>query len=60
MTEIGQEAEGVITTKTVHKLAEKLEIEMPITQAVYQVLYENLSPQDGVKRLLTRDLKSEY
>jgi len=60
MTEIGQEAEGVITTKTVHKLASTLQIDMPITAAVYQVLYENLSPQAGVQQLLARDLKSEY
>ncbi len=60
MTEIGQEAEGIITTKTVHNLAAKLQIEMPITQAVYNVLYQNLSPADGVKQLLARELKSEY
>ena len=60
MQEIGQEAEGVITTKTVHNLAAKLQIEMPITEAVYQVIYENLSPADGVKKLLARELKSEY
>ena len=60
LDDIGQEAEGVITTKTVHMLALKLAIEMPITEAVYQVLYKNLSPVDGVKQLLTRELKSEY
>lgn len=60
LNDIGQEAEGVITTKTVHRLAIKLNIEMPITQAVYRVLFENLKPADGVKQLLTRELKSEY
>ena len=60
MIEIGQEAEGVITTKTVHNLAEKLDIEMPITEAVYNVLYQGLSPAEGVKQLLARQLKSEY
>ena len=60
LTDIGQEAEGVITTKTVHILAEKLDIEMPITEAVYNVLYKNLTPADGVKQLLARELKSEY
>ncbi len=60
MTEIGQEAEGVITTKTVHKLAAKMNIDMPITEAVYNVLYQNLSPAEGVKQLLARELKSEY
>ena len=60
MTEIGQEAEGVITTKTVHNLAAKLKIEMPITEAVYNVLYQDLSPAEGVKQLLAREVKSEY
>ena len=60
LNDIGQEAEGVITTKTVHMLAGKLQIEMPITAAVYSVLYKNLSPEDGVRQLLTRELKSEY
>lgn len=60
LDDIGQEAEGVITTKTVHMLAVKLGIEMPITQAVYRVLYENLNPDQGVRELLARELKSEY
>jgi glycerol-3-phosphate dehydrogenase (NAD(P)+) len=60
LSDIGQEAEGVITTKTVHMLAQKLRIEMPITQAVYRVLYENLNPKKGVSELLARELKSEY
>ncbi len=60
LNEIGQEAEGVITTKTVYMLAEKLGIEMPITVAVHSVLYEHLSPEEGVRQLLARELKSEY
>ena len=60
LNNIGQEAEGVITTKTVHMLAKKLHIEMPITDTVYRVLYENLSPKEGVRQLLARELKSEY
>lgn len=60
LNEIGQEAEGVITTKTVHMLAEKLQIEMPITHAVYGVLFGKLSPKDGVRQLLAREVTSEY
>ena len=60
LNDIGQEAEGVITTKTVHMLAEKLHIEMPITGAVYAVLYKNLGPKEAVRQLLARELKSEY
>ena len=34
-------------------------IEMPIVETVYKVLYENLDPQEAVKNLMTRDKKRE-
>ena len=37
----------------------KQHIDMPITTAVYKILYENLSPSDAMTALMTRDLKSE-
>jgi glycerol-3-phosphate dehydrogenase (NAD(P)+) len=52
-------AEGVINTKTVLELARRNEVEMPITQSVYQVIYEGLSPSDALRDLMTRGLKSE-
>ena len=60
LDEIGQEAEGVITTKSVHSLAEKLDIEMPITEAAYHVLYKQLNPKVAASRLLERELKAEF
>lgn len=52
-------AEGVQTTLSVWHLAKKMAVDMPITQAVYEILYENRSPQSVVKALMERDLTSE-
>ena len=59
LDEIGMVVEGVKTTKAAYKLAEKYGVEMPITQEVYAVLYENKSPQQAVMDLMTRDPKAE-
>lgn len=52
-------AEGVKTARSVYNLSKKLGVDMPISHAVYEVLYEGLSPGDAVIRLMTRDLKDE-
>ncbi len=52
-------AEGVKTTLSVHRLAEKLEVDMPITRAVYGILYEGRAPRSVVTELMERDLKRE-
>ena len=52
-------AEGVKTAKSVRNLSRRVGVEMPICQAVYSVLYEDLSPKDAVFLLMTRDLKHE-
>jgi glycerol-3-phosphate dehydrogenase (NAD(P)+) len=52
-------AEGVRTAKSVYNLSKKINVEMPISHAVYAVLYEDLSPKDAVFLLMTRDLKDE-
>jgi glycerol-3-phosphate dehydrogenase (NAD(P)+) len=51
--------EGVPTTRSVLALAKRYRVEMPITQSVYEVLFEGLNPIDGIGRLMTRDLKAE-
>ncbi|TNE71257.1 NAD(P)H-dependent glycerol-3-phosphate dehydrogenase [bacterium] len=53
-------AEGVKTTKSVHGWATKLGITMPITEAVYKVLFEDFDPRDAVFQLMTRDPKEEH
>lgn len=51
--------EGVPTTKAVVDLAKKHHVEMPITQAVNQVLFEDLDPLDAISNLMSREPKTE-
>ncbi len=57
---LGQVAEGVETVKAVKKLSDRLNLEMPITKAVFQVLYEGEPPQQALTKLLSRPLKAEF
>lgn len=59
LSELGQEAEGVATARELYQLAKRLNIEMPITEQVYRVLYENLPPQAAVEALLRREPRQE-
>jgi len=52
-------AEGVVTAKAVRAWAKKLKIDMPITTAVYQIIYNNKSAQKIVSGLMARTLKPE-
>jgi len=52
-------AEGVKTTQSLHHLAEKLEVELPITEQVYKILYEGKDPARATTDLMSRDLKDE-
>ena len=54
-----QVAEGVTTTRSAQALARKHQVEMPITAAVYQVLYEGKPPKDAVRELMLREPKPE-
>lgn len=54
---IGQVVEGIANAKEVYLLAKSKNIEMPIIEQVYKILYENLSPQDALKVLLSRSRK---
>ncbi|MFD2112813.1 NAD(P)H-dependent glycerol-3-phosphate dehydrogenase [Thiorhodococcus fuscus] len=59
-SEIGQEVEGVVTALAIHRLSERLGIEMPISEQVYRVLYDGISPEQATKALLERDPKPEF
>ncbi len=52
-------AEGVKTTESARDLARKLGVDMPITEKVYSILYEDKPAREAVVELMTRDLKSE-
>ncbi len=57
---LGHVAEGVKTAKSAHELSKKLNVEMPITQEVYSVLYEDKPVHDAAKTLMGRDLTLEF
>lgn len=51
--------EGVATARSLVALASRHAVEMPIVQAVHAVLFEGLSPSDGVQRLMERASRVE-
>ncbi|MEE9492808.1 MAG: NAD(P)H-dependent glycerol-3-phosphate dehydrogenase [Gammaproteobacteria bacterium] len=57
--EIGQAIEGAHTSRELALLANRLNIEMPITEQVYQVIYHQRPPAEAVKSLLAREQKAE-
>lgn len=52
-------AEGVKTTSAVYALARELKVDMPITEEIHRVLYEDKDPGEAVMDLMARDLKNE-
>lgn len=52
-------AEGVPTTKSVYELSKKLDVEMPISKSVYQVLFEGKEAHLATEELMTRMPKGE-
>ena len=59
ISSMGMVAEGVNTTKVVHELSNKFNIEMPISNSVYEVLFMSRDPKTSVKNLMIRKLKME-
>ncbi len=57
--EIGQVVEGVYAARAVREVAEQYEVEMPICEQVYKVLYEKAAPEESVQALMSRALKPE-
>ena len=57
--EIGMVVEGYYAAANAKALADKVGVEMPITQAACQVLYEGKTPQEAMVALMTRDKKNE-
>ncbi len=52
-------AEGVKTAQAVYQICLKHGVEMPISKAVYDVLYNDKDPRESVTELMTRDLITE-
>jgi glycerol-3-phosphate dehydrogenase (NAD(P)+) len=57
--ELGQVAEGVRNSRSVHDLAKRLEVEMPICDTVYRLLNENVPAKEAVTSLMLRETKPE-
>jgi glycerol-3-phosphate dehydrogenase (NAD(P)+) len=51
--------EGVATARSTYELARRHKVEMPITEEVYMVLYENKNPKSAIRDLMTRLPKAE-
>jgi hypothetical protein len=56
---LGSVAEGVETTRAAKTLVDKLNVDAPMVRTLYSVLFEGLALQEGMKQLLTREMKSE-
>ncbi len=56
---VGQVVEGLRNTREVLSLAARAGVEMPIAEQVHRVLFQDVPPQEAVRALLARDLRSE-
>ena len=54
-----QVAEGVRTSRSAYELAQKHDVDMPISEGIYRVLYEGQPPQEAAGELTSRQLRSE-
>lgn len=59
MAEIGAVVEGYYAAESIHQLAVRAEVEMPICRSIYEVLYHGMAVQDVVKDLMRRAKKDE-
>jgi len=57
--EVGMTIESIDNIDVAYELSKKYNIEMPIVNVVYEVLYKGLKPEDAVIKLMTRSKKSE-
>lgn len=60
LRDLGHVAEGVNTAREVVELARERQVDMPISQAVYEVLYQGLAPRTAVEGLLNRVPSAEF
>lgn len=60
LRELGHVAEGVYSVRAVHQLVQQLGIDMPICEAVYRILYEQVEAASAVEELLNRVPDTEF
>ena len=59
LRELGSVAEGVKTSKAICELAKKLDIEVPVSSAIYEAVYTDITPGELLSKLMNRKLKEE-
>jgi glycerol-3-phosphate dehydrogenase (NAD(P)+) len=59
LKELGSVAEGVKTSRAICELAKKLNIEVPVSNAIYEAVYTDITPQELLNKLMNRKLKEE-
>lgn len=59
LSELGSVAEGVKTSKAVCELAKKLDLEVPVSSAIYEAVYTDITPEQTLDKLMNRKLKRE-
>jgi glycerol-3-phosphate dehydrogenase (NAD(P)+) len=59
LAQIGQIVEGYVAANATREVAQRLEVTMPLCEAVYQVLYERLPAVEVVRGLMSRPIKAE-
>ena len=57
--DIGQVVEGYFGARSVHRVADRLDVDMPIVEQIHRVIYEGASPQDAVAALMRRPPTAE-
>lgn len=60
LANLGMVAEGVHTCRAAWQMSRQKEVELPITDAIYHILYQGLAPREALGRLMSRSLKSEH
>ena len=58
--EIQQVVEGVLAARAVHDAAKTMDVEMPITEQAYRIIYEGVAPMDAVRTLMRRATGAEF
>lgn len=59
LPQVGMVVEGVNATKIAHQLAKRYNVDMPLTECIYQVLYDELPIEEVSGKLMQRDPKPE-
>ncbi len=57
--EIGMTIEAIDNIEIAYELSKKYNVEMPIVDSIYNILYNNLNSKDAVVQLMTREAKQE-